>query len=94
MKKIMNDIYRFKDQWKSTKTVTPLVPDEIAEMIRMYTAIGPGQDSLKYVFSKRWDRLSEQKKIELVDRLLKNDLLPPQVEEVLRLFNGKIVGLF
>ena len=68
--------------------------DELDVLVKIYTEITtPGQQELRQKFSRRWDALSEQKKAELVDRLLKKDLLPPQVEDALRIFNGKIVSL-
>ncbi len=70
------------------------MPDELDVLVTMYKEIKtPGQQELRQEFSKRWERLSEQKKAELVDRLLKKDLLPSQVEDALRIFNGKIVSL-
>lgn len=73
---------------------TAVVIDELEVLAKMYEAINTsGQVALRQEFSNRWDRLSEQRQAELVDRLLKKDLLPPQVEEALRIFNGKIVSL-
>jgi len=70
------------------------MPDELDALVKIYEEIKtPGQQELRQEFSRRWDALSEQKKAELVDRLLKKDLLPPQVEDALRIFNGKIVSL-
>jgi len=63
---------------------------EIAELELMYEFIQPNQ---KTKFQKRWYRLPEAGRLELVDRLLKKGLLPPQTELVLRIFNGRIVSL-
>ena len=88
MGKLVDDIKRFKAMRRDT---TPLQQDELDGMVALYEAINtPGQESLRQEFSKRWDALSEQRKAELVDRLLKKDLLPPQVEDALRIFNGKL----
>ena len=87
----MDDIKRFKAM---RQEATPPQQDELDGLVSIYESINtPGQESLRQEFSKRWDVLSEQKKAELVDRLLKKDLLPPQVEDALRIFNGKIVSL-
>lgn len=91
MGKLADNIKRFKAMRRDT---TPPQQDELDALVAIYESINtPGQDSLRQEFSKRWDALSEQKKAELVDRLLKKDLLPPQVEDALRIFNGKIVSL-
>lgn len=63
---------------------------EIAELELMYEFIQPDQ---KVEFRKRWHRLPEAGRLELVDRLLKKGLLPAQTELVLRLFKGRIVSL-
>jgi len=63
---------------------------EIAELELMYEFIQPNQ---KAEFQKRWYRLLEAGRQELVDRLLKKGLLPPQTELVLRIFNGRIISL-
>ena len=91
MGNLMDDIKRFKVM---RQEAIPPQQDELDALVTIYEAIKtPGQESLRQEFSKRWDVLSEQKKAELVDRLLKKDLLPPQVEDALRIFNGKIVSL-
>lgn len=91
MGKLVDDIKRFKAMRRETASPQQ---DELDALVAIYEAINtPGQESLRQEFSGKWERLSEQKKAELVDRLLKNDLLPPQVEDALRIFNGKIVSL-
>ena len=92
MSKLIDDFKRFKaKQWGMNSTDKL---DELDGLVKIYEEIKtPGQQELRQEFSKRWDALSEQKKAELVDRLLKKDLLPVQVEDALRLFNGKIVSL-
>ena len=66
------------------------IEKEIAELELMYEFLQPSQ---RAEFRRRWYRLSEAGRRELVDRLLKKGLLPPQTELVLRIFNGKIVSL-
>ena len=93
MGKIMDDIRWYKAKKAGLTSASNL--DELDALVKIYAEITtPGQYLLRQEFSKRWDALSEQKKAELVDRLLKKDLLPVQVEDALRLFNGKIVSLF
>jgi len=69
---------------------TAWIKREIAELELMYEFIQPNQ---KVEFRKRWYRLPAAGRLELVDRLLKKGLLPPQTELVLRIFNGRIVSL-
>ena len=91
MGKLMDDFKWFKTMRQDTN---PPEQDELDALVTMYEAINtPGQEALRQEFSCKWERLSEQKKAELVDRLLRKDLLPPQVEDTLRIFNGKIVSL-
>ena len=91
MGKLMDDIKRFKAM---RRDVTPLQQDELDSLAAIYEAINtPGQETLRQEFSSKWKRLSEQKKAELVDLLLEKDLVPVQVEEALRLFDGKVVSL-
>ena len=66
------------------------IEKEITELELMYEFIQPNQE---VEFRRRWYRLSETGRRELVDRLLKKGLLPPQTELVLKIFNGKIVSL-
>lgn len=67
--------------------------DEIDGLIRMYEAIGPGDEARKLDFTKKWDKLPEKKRSELVKRLLAFGLLPQQVGYALEIFNGKVVSL-
>jgi len=91
MGKLTDDIKRFRAM---RREAAPPQQDELDALVAVYEAINtPGQESLRQEFSSKWDRLSEGKKAELVDRLLKKGLLPPQVEDVLRIFNGRIVSL-
>lgn len=91
MGKLADDIKRFKAM---RRDAIPPQQDELDALVAIYEAINtPGQEPLRQEFSSKWERLSEQKKAELVDRLLKRGLLPPQVEDALRIFNGKIVSL-
>ncbi len=93
MNKLTDSMKEFKERRRLAGEKASVI-DELEDLAKMYEAINaPGQDGLRQEFSIGWDRLSEQKKAELVDRLLKKDLLPPQVEEDLRIFNGKIVSL-
>lgn len=66
------------------------VKREVAELELMYEFIQPNQ---KAEFQKRWYRLPEAGRQELVVRLLKKGLLPPQTALVLKIFNGKVVNL-
>ncbi len=70
-----------------------LVEDEIDVLIKMYAAIGPEDEELKHQFSRRWDKLPEAKRVQLVKRLLKDGLLPPIIRDALEIFSGKVVSL-
>ena len=94
MNKLMDDIHRFKVRWKDEKASPLQARDEIGDLIRIYVGIGPGQDDLKRAFTKRWDRLSELRRRELVDRLLKGGHLPAEVGHALEVFGGKVTSLF
>lgn len=67
--------------------------DEIDGLVKMYEAIGPEDEARKLNFNKQWDKLPEEKRSELVKRLLTLGLLPQQVGYALEIFNGKIVSL-
>ena len=67
--------------------------DEIDGLVKMYEAIGPGDKACKLDFNKQWDKLPEEKRSELVKRLLALGLLPQQVGYALEIFNGKVVSL-
>lgn len=67
--------------------------DEIDGLVKMYEAIGPGDEARKLDFDRQWSKLSEEKRSELVKRLLDRGLLPEQVGHALEIFNGKVVSL-
>ena len=93
MNKLTDSMKEFKERRKLAGQTASAI-DELEVLAKMYEAINTsGQVALRQEFSSKWDRLSEQRQAELVDRLLKKDLLPPQVEDALRIFNGKIVSL-
>ena len=62
-------------------------------LVKMYEAIGPGDEARKLDFNRQWDKLPEEKRSELVKRLLSLGLLPQQVGHALEIFNGKVVSL-
>lgn len=67
--------------------------DEIDGLVKMYEVIGPGDEARNLDFNKQWDKLPEEKRSELVKRLLALGLLPQQVGYALEIFNGKVVSL-
>lgn len=92
MNNLQGSLLAFKVKRQQEKKIEP-IEEEIDVLVKMYTAIGPESESLKLEFSKRWERLPEAKRAELVERLLKDGLLPPIIREALEIFNGKVVSL-
>ena len=92
----MNNLHGSLQAFKAKRQAAiPAVPveDEIDVLIKMYAAIDPEDKELKHRFSKRWDKLPEAKRAQLVERLLKNGLLPPIIRDALEIFSGKVVSL-
>lgn len=92
MDNLQGSLLAFKMKRQQEKKIEP-IEEEIDVLVKMYTAIGPENETLKLEFSKRWERLPEAKRAELVERLLKDGLLPPIIREALEIFNGKVVSL-
>lgn len=67
--------------------------DELYRLVRMYKAIILGQNDLREEFSRQWNGLPEQKRVELVRLLLKAGLLSPQVGHAMKIFNATVVSL-
>jgi hypothetical protein len=92
MNNLQGSLQLFKAKRQQVKQIEP-IEEEIDVLVKMYAAIGPKNETLKLKFSKRWERLSEAKRTELVERLLKDGLLPPIIKEALEIFSGKVVSL-
>jgi len=92
MDNLQGSLQLFKAKRQQVKQIEP-IEEEIDVLVKMYAAIGPENETLKLEFSKRWERLPEAKRAELVERLLKDGLLPSIIREALEIFNGKVVSL-
>ena len=92
MNNLQGSLLAFKAKRQQAKQIEP-IEEEIDVLVKMYAAIGAENGTLKLEFSKRWERLSEAKRTELVERLLKDGLLPPIIRQALEIFNGKVVSL-
>jgi len=92
MNNLLDGIRRFKLARKMASKPAE-VQDEIDSLVKMYEAIGPGDEARKLDFDRQWAKLSEEKRSELVKRLLDRGLLPEQVGYALEIFNGKVVSL-
>ena len=92
MNNLQGSLQLFKAKRQQVKQIEP-IEEEIDVLVKMYAAIGSENETLKLEFSKRWERLSEAKRAELVERLLKDGLLPPIIKEALEIFSGKVVSL-
>jgi regulator of replication initiation timing len=92
MDNLQGSLLAFKVKRQQEKKIEP-IEEEVDVLVKMYAAIGPENETLKLEFSKRWERLSEAKRTELVERLLKDGLLPPIIKEALEIFSGKVVSL-
>ncbi len=87
----MDSIRRFK---LARQIIQPVERhDELDELVKLYETIGPTDGVLKQDFKLRWDKLPEEKRSELVKRLLILSLLPSVVRDALEIFKGKIVNL-
>lgn len=72
----------------------PECPDKMAELVRLYRAVGPGGGVVaKRAFEHRWSRLAQADRRLLVDELLRAGDLPPVVGEALIIFNGTVERL-
>jgi len=92
MNNLLDGIRRFK-QARQAVAKPAEAQDEIEGLVKMYEAIGPGDEARKLDFDRQWAKLSEEKRSELVKRLLDRGLLPEQVGYALEIFNGKVVSL-
>ena len=92
MNNLLDGIRRFKLARQMARKPAE-AQDEIDGLIKMYEAIGPGDEARKLDFNRQWDKLPEEKRSELVKRLLSLGLLPQQVGHALEIFNGKVVSL-
>ena len=68
--------------------------DEIDGLVKMYEAIGPGDEARKLDFDRQWAKLSEEKRSELVKRLLALGLLPNRSVMLWRFSTGKSSVLY
>ena len=92
MNNLLDGIRRFKLARQMVRKPAE-AQDEIDSLVKMYEAIGPGDEARKLDFNRQWDKLPEEKRSELVKRLLSLGLLPQQVGHALEIFNGKVVSL-
>ena len=92
MNNLLDGIRRFKLARQMARKPAE-VQDEIDGLVKMYESIGPADEARKLDFNRQWDKLSEEKRSELVKRLLALGLLPQQVGHALEIFNGKVVSL-
>ncbi len=92
MNNLLDSIRRFKLA-RQAMAKPAEAQDEIDVLVKMYEAIGPGDEARKLDFDRQWAKLSEEKRSELVKRLLDRGLLPEQVGYALEIFNGKVVSL-
>jgi len=92
MNNLLDGIRRFKLA-RQTVSKSAEVQDEIDGLVKMYESIGPGDEVRKLDFDRKWAKLPEEKRAELVKRLLALGLLPQQVGYALEIFNGKVVSL-
>lgn len=92
MNNLLDGIRRFKLARQMARKPAE-AQDEIDSLVKMYEAIGSGDEARKLDFNRQWDKLPEEKRSELVKRLLSLGLLPQQVGHALEIFNGKVVSL-
>ena len=92
MNNLLDGIRRFKLARQMARKPAE-AQDEIDGLVKMYEAIEPGDEARKLDFNRQWDKLPEEKRSELVKRLLSLGLLPQQVGHALEIFNGKVVSL-
>ena len=92
MSDLLEGIRQFKNKRLIVKQMSP-EHDEIESMIGLYGVIGQVKDGSEQQFIKRWDKLPEDKRTELVHRLLKAELLPHQVGYAIEIFQGKVISL-
>ena len=88
----MDSIQVFKAKRRMAKQA-PVTQDELSDMVYLYRTIRPGQDAVREEFSRRWEKLPENKRAELVDRLLKAGLLPRVIGYALEVFEGRVISL-
>ena len=92
MNNLLDGIRRFKMARQMARKPDE-AQDEIDSLVKIYESIEIGKNGLKLDFNKEWNKLSEEKRSELVKRLLALGLLPQQVGYALEIFKGKVVSL-
>ena len=92
MNNLMDSIQVFKAKRQMAKR-SPAEQDELSDMVYLYRTIRSGQDAIREEFARRWEKLPENKRTELVDRLLKAGLLPQIVGYALEIFEGRAISL-
>lgn len=67
---------------------------EFDEFLDLYRAFASGKtaspDKLRFRLKKIWDAFPPAKKKDFTDRMVAIKALPPEVEEIVRIFNGTI----
>jgi len=92
MSNLLDSVERFKIARQMARKPVE-AQDETDILVKMYETVGPGEDCLKRQFTNRWDKLPQDKRAELVSRLLKVELLPHQVGYAIEIFQGKVISL-
>ena len=92
MSDLLEGIRQFKNKRLTVKQMSP-EHDEVEDMIGLYRVIGQVKDGTEQQFIKQWDKLPEDKRAELVRRLLKAELLSHKVGYAIEIFQGKVISL-
>ena len=103
MPTFLEHFYRKKEGQSPAIRPTPLTPSEpsqgqVSKMVGLYRLIrgmagGPELEKLKADFESQWDKLAEDKREILVEKLLEMQLLPEIIGKALKIFKGKMIRL-
>lgn len=96
---LLDTIRQFKERRQKQSQPTPCPAEaEFSGLVDSYRAIrgmtgGPELEKLKDDFETRWDKLAEDKREILVQKLLDMQLLPEIIGKALKIFKGKMISL-
>lgn len=96
---LLDAIRQFKERRQKQSQPVPCPAEaEFSGLVNSYRAIrgmagDPELEKLKVDFESRWDKLAEDKREILVQKLLEMRLLPEIIGKALKIFKGKMISL-
>ena len=96
---LLDAIRQFKERRQKQSQPVPCPTEtEFLGLVDLYQAIrglagGSELEKLKADFESQWDKLAEDKREILVQKLLEMQLLPEIIGKALKIFKGKMISL-